>query len=83
MPAATTLPSGLSAAVATGSFPVSVATSDWPPTFHVLVFGAASDYALLLIHRYREELQHHPTTEAAMATALRSTLPTLVASGGR
>ncbi len=46
----------------------------------VLVFGAASDYALLLVHRYREELRHHATTEAAMATALRATLPTLVAS---
>jgi RND superfamily putative drug exporter len=48
----------------------------------VLVFGAASDYALLLVHRYREELRHHAVTEAAMATALRATLPTLVASGG-
>jgi RND superfamily putative drug exporter len=46
----------------------------------VLVFGAASDYALLLVHRYREELSHHPTTEGAMATALRATLPTLAAS---
>jgi len=46
----------------------------------VLVFGAASDYALLLVHRYREELRHHAHTEAAMATALRATLPTLVAS---
>ena len=48
----------------------------------VLVFGAASDYALLLVHRYREELRHHAMAEAAMATALRTTLPTLVASGG-
>ena len=46
----------------------------------VLVFGAASDYALLLVHRYREELRHHPTPEGAMATALRATLPTLAAS---
>ncbi|HLK76662.1 MAG TPA: MMPL family transporter, partial [Streptosporangiaceae bacterium] len=46
----------------------------------VLVFGAASDYALLLVHRYREELRHHATAEAAMATALRRTLPTLIAS---
>jgi RND superfamily putative drug exporter len=46
----------------------------------VLVFGAASDYAMLLVHRYREELRHHATTEGAMATALRATLPTLAAS---
>jgi putative drug exporter of the RND superfamily len=48
----------------------------------VLVFGAASDYALLLVHRYREELRHHAVPEAAMATALRATLPTLAASAG-
>ncbi len=35
----------------------------------VLVFGAASDYALLLVHRYREELQHGGTAEDAMAAA--------------
>jgi putative drug exporter of the RND superfamily len=46
----------------------------------VLVFGAASDYALLLVHRYREELRHHSACEQAMAAALRRTLPTLVAS---
>jgi putative drug exporter of the RND superfamily len=48
----------------------------------VLVFGAASDYALLLVHRYRNELGQHETTEAAMAAALRATLPTLLASAG-
>ncbi len=46
----------------------------------VLVFGAASDYALLLVHRYRDELRHHAMPEAAMASALRRTLPTLIAS---
>jgi putative drug exporter of the RND superfamily len=46
----------------------------------VLVFGAASDYALLLVHRYRDELRHRAFPEAAMAIALRRTLPTLVAS---
>jgi RND superfamily putative drug exporter len=45
-----------------------------------LVLGAASDYALLLIHRYREELRQHAATEDAMAAALRRTLPTLLAS---
>jgi putative drug exporter of the RND superfamily len=48
----------------------------------VLVFGAASDYALLLVHRYREELRHHVRTEDAMAVTLRTTLPTLAASAG-
>jgi RND superfamily putative drug exporter len=48
----------------------------------VLVLGAASDYALLLIHRYREELRHHAAAEDAMAVALRHTFPTLMASAG-
>jgi putative drug exporter of the RND superfamily len=48
----------------------------------VLVLGAASDYALLLIHRYREELRNHAATQDAMAAALRRTLPTLLASSG-
>ena len=46
----------------------------------VLVFGAASDYALLLTHRYREELRRHAAVEDAMAAALRRTLPVLAAS---
>jgi putative drug exporter of the RND superfamily len=48
----------------------------------VLVLGAASDYALLLVHRYREELRSHAAKEDAMAAALRRTLPTLLASAG-
>jgi putative drug exporter of the RND superfamily len=46
----------------------------------VLVLGAASDYALLLIHRYREELHRHAATADAMAAAMRRTLPVLLAS---
>lgn len=46
----------------------------------VLIFGAATDYALLLVHRYRDELRHHEFPEAAMATTLRRVLPTLAAS---
>jgi putative drug exporter of the RND superfamily len=48
----------------------------------VLVLGAASDYALLLIHRYRDELRHHARKEDAMAQALRKVMPTLLASAG-
>lgn len=46
----------------------------------VLVFGAASDYALLLVHRYRDELRRHAYPEQAMAVALRRTWSTLAAS---
>jgi RND superfamily putative drug exporter len=48
----------------------------------VLVLGAATDYALLLIHRYRDELRRHAAPEDALAAALRATLPTLLASAG-
>ncbi|GAA2515822.1 MMPL family transporter [Winogradskya humida] len=48
----------------------------------VLVFGAGTDYALLLTHRYREELSLHALPEDAMSVALRRTLPTLLASAG-
>ena len=37
----------------------------------VLVFGAGTDYALLLTARYREELRRHEDRHAAMAVALR------------
>jgi RND superfamily putative drug exporter len=48
----------------------------------VLVFGAGTDYALLLIARYREELHRHERPAAAMAVALRGAAPAIVASGG-
>lgn len=47
----------------------------------VLVFGAATDYALLLIARYREELRHHEDRHRAMAVALHRAGPAIVASG--
>jgi RND superfamily putative drug exporter len=46
----------------------------------VLVFGAGTDYALLLISRYREELRRHPDRHAAMAAALRASWPAILAS---
>ncbi|MFF4397392.1 MMPL family transporter [Streptomyces sp. NPDC001480] len=46
----------------------------------VLVFGAATDYALLLISRYREELRHHEDRHEAMARALHRSGPAIIAS---
>jgi RND superfamily putative drug exporter len=47
----------------------------------VLVLGAATDYALLLISRYREELHHHQSRFDAMRRALRGVIEPIVASG--
>ncbi len=47
----------------------------------VLVFGAGTDYALLLIARYREELHRHENRHEAMAFALHRAAPAIVASG--
>ncbi|MEZ0490843.1 MMPL family transporter [Kineococcus sp. TBRC 1896] len=46
----------------------------------VLVFGAGTDYALLLIARYREELRREPDRRAAMRAALRGAGPAITAS---
>lgn len=48
----------------------------------VLVFGAATDYALLLVARYREELHRHRDRHEAMSVALRGATPAILASGG-
>ncbi|WP_327634050.1 MMPL family transporter [Kribbella sp. NBC_00482] len=47
----------------------------------VLVFGAGTDYALLLIARYREELRKHQDRHEAMAFALHRSGPAIIASG--
>src|SRR5215475_4800314 len=46
----------------------------------VLVFGASTDYALLIVARYREELRRHDRRHPAMATALRRAGPAIIAS---
>ena len=48
----------------------------------VLVFGAGTNYALLLIARYREELLGIQDRHEAMAKALRGAGPAIIASGG-
>ena len=48
----------------------------------VLVFGAGTNYALLLVARYREELLVRPDRHEAMRTAVRSAGPAIAASGG-
>ncbi|MGI8954297.1 MAG: MMPL family transporter [Nocardioidaceae bacterium] len=48
----------------------------------VLVFGAGTDYALLLVARYREELRRHHDRHEAMAEALHRAGPAIIASAG-
>lgn len=46
----------------------------------VLVFGAGTNYALLLVSRYREELRHFADHRAALARAVRGAGPAILAS---
>jgi RND superfamily putative drug exporter len=46
----------------------------------ILVVGAATDYSLLLVARYREELHQHPSKWAAMAVAWKAAVEPIVAS---
>ncbi|MFI1399868.1 MMPL family transporter [Streptomyces sp. NPDC020681] len=48
----------------------------------VLVFGAGTDYALLIVARYREELRRVPQPYDAMRAALRGCGPAVLASSG-
>jgi RND superfamily putative drug exporter len=48
----------------------------------VLIFGAGTDYSLLLVHRYREELRSGKAPPLALPTALRESVPAIAASGG-
>jgi putative drug exporter of the RND superfamily len=48
----------------------------------ILIFGVGTDYALLLIARYREELRSFADGHEAMKSALRRAGPAILASGG-
>jgi putative drug exporter of the RND superfamily len=48
----------------------------------VLVLGASTDYALLLVSRYREELRRHASRADAMRVAWRAVVAPISASGG-
>ncbi|MEO8888734.1 MAG: MMPL family transporter [Jatrophihabitantaceae bacterium] len=47
----------------------------------VLVIGAGTDYALLLVSRYREELHEHQSRVEAMIAAWKGAAPPIAASG--
>ena len=47
----------------------------------VLVFGAGTDYALLLVSRYREELRNYEDKHEAVRVAMRKASPAIFASG--
>ncbi len=57
-----------------------VVTGQTSAILTVLVFGAGTDYALLIVARYREELRRQEDRHDAIATAMRSAGPPVVAS---
>ena len=48
----------------------------------ILMFGAGTDYCLLIVARYREELRRYEDKHEAMAKALVHTSPAILSSGG-
>jgi putative drug exporter of the RND superfamily len=56
-------------------------TSNTTTILVVLMFGVGTDYCLLLVSRYREELRRTPDKHAAMDRALRRAGPAILASG--
>ena len=47
----------------------------------VLMFGAGTDYCLLIVSRYREELRHFADKHEAMAHATERTAPAILSAG--
>ncbi len=62
-----------------GVFPLSGQTQG---ILFILVIGAATDYSLLYISRYREALRHHAHRADATRAALRGSAEPILASGG-
>ena len=77
------LADGLASIVATRVAALAGITLDASVTgiLSVLVFGAGTNYALLLIARYRDELRVIEDRREAMAAALRAAGPAIIASG--
>ena len=48
----------------------------------ILVVGAATDYALLYVARYKEELVRHKKTYEAIITSWKRSLEPIIAAGG-
>jgi RND superfamily putative drug exporter len=71
----------VSAPVVAGWFEISLDPST-TGIVSVLVFGAGTNYALLLIARYRDELRLFSSRRDAMAKAVRQAGPAVLASGG-
>jgi putative drug exporter of the RND superfamily len=67
--------------VAAKAFDITVSTQSFSIMI-VMVFGAGTDYALLLVARYREELRRNADVHDAMRAALRGVGPAIFASGG-
>jgi RND superfamily putative drug exporter len=59
----------------------STVTSTTTTILIVLMFGVGTDYCLLLVSRYREELRRTEDKHDAMTRALRRAGPTILASG--
>jgi putative drug exporter of the RND superfamily len=76
--AAYMLAQGLIYLYATSGAPVS---SDATGILIVLMFGVGTDYCLLLLSRYREELRRHEDKHDAMRRAVRRAGPSILASG--